>query len=209
MRIHPNLQPGTSQRLAKPPQDRMGTSLLRDAMDGQLQPGKTCRQHHISPPQYELVHGMTLSYQEGTRKNVETTFIIINYFFQLQDTFYCCSSWPLRNTPKPNSSPQSSPCPQRIDYKHMEPKSAESLWCVSGGGVWGDAPNNPSCKCSHTSFFYVRVFPLEPHYFHMFLSSYALIGLKRNEQSECLKVLLVTLLLLAQCLQVVNRPSVR
>lgn len=41
MRIHPILQPGTSQRLAKPPQERIGTSLLRDAMDGQLQPGKT------------------------------------------------------------------------------------------------------------------------------------------------------------------------
>lgn len=41
MRIHPILQPGTSQRLAKPPQERMGTSLLRDAKEGQLQPGKT------------------------------------------------------------------------------------------------------------------------------------------------------------------------
>lgn len=35
MRIHPILQPGTSQRLAKPPQERMGTLLLREAMDGQ------------------------------------------------------------------------------------------------------------------------------------------------------------------------------
>lgn len=41
MRIHPILQPGTSQRLAKPPQERIGTSLLRDAKEGQLQPGKT------------------------------------------------------------------------------------------------------------------------------------------------------------------------
>lgn len=41
MRIHPILQPGTSQRLAKPPQDRMGTSLLRDAIEGELHPGKT------------------------------------------------------------------------------------------------------------------------------------------------------------------------
>lgn len=39
--IHPNLQPGTSQRFAKPPQERIGTSLLREAKDGQLHPGKT------------------------------------------------------------------------------------------------------------------------------------------------------------------------
>lgn len=41
MSIHPNLQPGTSQRFAKPPQERIGTSLLREAKDGQLHPGKT------------------------------------------------------------------------------------------------------------------------------------------------------------------------
>lgn len=42
-RIHPILHPGTNQRLAKPPQERMGTSLLRDAKEGQLQPGNTCQ----------------------------------------------------------------------------------------------------------------------------------------------------------------------
>lgn len=41
MRIHPILQPGTSQRLAKPPQERMGTSLLSEAKEGELHPGKT------------------------------------------------------------------------------------------------------------------------------------------------------------------------
>jgi len=33
MRIQPILQPGTNQRLARPPQDRMGTSMLRGAKD--------------------------------------------------------------------------------------------------------------------------------------------------------------------------------
>lgn len=42
IRIHPILHPGTSQRFAKPPQESMGTSLLRDAKEGELQPGKSC-----------------------------------------------------------------------------------------------------------------------------------------------------------------------
>lgn len=44
MRIQPSLHPGTSQRLARPPQERMGTSLLREAKEGLSHPGKTCRQ---------------------------------------------------------------------------------------------------------------------------------------------------------------------
>lgn len=36
MRIQPNLQPGTSQRLASPPQDRMGTLVLRVAIGSYL-----------------------------------------------------------------------------------------------------------------------------------------------------------------------------
>lgn len=43
IRIHPILHPGTSQRLARPPQDSMGTSLLSAAKEGELQPAKTCR----------------------------------------------------------------------------------------------------------------------------------------------------------------------
>lgn len=42
MRIQPNLQPGTSQRLAKPPQDRMGTLVLRVARGSNLEPENTC-----------------------------------------------------------------------------------------------------------------------------------------------------------------------
>ena len=41
MRTQPILQPGTSQRLARPPQDRMGTSLLNVAKDVYVHPGKT------------------------------------------------------------------------------------------------------------------------------------------------------------------------
>lgn len=41
IRIQPILHPGTSQRLARPPQDRIGTSLLRGAMEWNLQLGKT------------------------------------------------------------------------------------------------------------------------------------------------------------------------
>lgn len=48
MRIQPILQPGTNQRLARPPQDRMGTSMLRGAKDWKSQPGKTCRMTDIS-----------------------------------------------------------------------------------------------------------------------------------------------------------------
>lgn len=48
MRIQPILQPGTNQRLARPPQDRTGTSLLRGAKDWKSQPGKTCRMTDIS-----------------------------------------------------------------------------------------------------------------------------------------------------------------
>lgn len=41
MRIQPNLQPGTSQRLASPPQDRTGTSVLRVASGSYLQSENT------------------------------------------------------------------------------------------------------------------------------------------------------------------------
>lgn len=41
MRIQPILQPGTSQRLASPPQDRMGTLLLRVARGSNLESENT------------------------------------------------------------------------------------------------------------------------------------------------------------------------
>lgn len=44
MRIQPSLQPGTSQRLASPPQDRMGTSVLSVARGLYLQSENTCRE---------------------------------------------------------------------------------------------------------------------------------------------------------------------
>lgn len=65
MRIHPILQPGTSQRLAKPPQERMGTSLLRDAMDGQAEPGKTWeqeREQHELWSDRRIIHGQCTWY---------------------------------------------------------------------------------------------------------------------------------------------------
>lgn len=69
MRIQPNLQPGTSQRLANPPQDRMGTLVLRVARGSYLPSENTWGKEELLNV-LDIEPSIPLLRQRGTEKRI-------------------------------------------------------------------------------------------------------------------------------------------
>lgn len=69
MRIQPNLQPGTSQRLANPPQDRMGTLVLRVARGSYLPSENTWGKEELLNV-LDLEPSIPLLRRRGTEKRI-------------------------------------------------------------------------------------------------------------------------------------------
>lgn len=138
IRIHPILHPGTSQRFAKPPQESMGTSLLRDAKEGQLQPGKTC-QNSSKYLWWRSQDGSVGSWTQGTRFPPSDVFdslriknVRIYCYIKNRKLLFCMSPVDHRCF---NLPPQHAPCfcsPKHIciNCKHMLAKKKNSCWSV-------------------------------------------------------------------------------